>query len=40
VALPHDAAARALDVAMALTALSGLDYLYRGLRELQPRRPS
>jgi cardiolipin synthase len=38
--LPHDLAARALDVAMALTGISGLDYLYRGLRDLQPRRPA
>ncbi|MEK7475379.1 MAG: CDP-alcohol phosphatidyltransferase family protein [Candidatus Coatesbacteria bacterium] len=37
--LPHDLALRALDAAMALTAISGLDYLYRGLRDLQPRRP-
>ena len=35
--LPPDAAIRLLDVAMALTALSGLDYLYRGLKELERR---
>jgi cardiolipin synthase len=39
-ALPHDFAVRSLDVAMALTAISGLDYLYRGLRELEPRNPA
>lgn len=39
-ALPHDLAIRALDVAMALTAISGLDYLYRGLRELEPGQPA
>lgn len=38
--LPHDVAMRSLDVAMALTAISGLDYLHRGLRELQPKAPS
>jgi len=38
-ALPHDLAIRALDVAMALTAISGLDYLYRGLKELEPGTP-
>ncbi len=38
-ALPHDLARRALDVAMTLTAISGLDYLYRGLRELEPGKP-
>jgi len=38
--LPGDAAARALDVAMAFTAVSGLHYLASGLRELEPgRRP-
>lgn len=35
--LPQHAADRLLDVAMALTALSGLDYLYRGLKELEAR---
>ncbi len=35
--LPQHAAARLLDVAIAMTALSGLDYLYRGLRELESR---
>jgi len=35
--LPEQAARRLLDVAMALTALSGLDYLYRGLKELEAR---
>ena len=38
-ALPHDLAVRSLDVAMALTVISGLDYLYRGLRELEPGKP-
>jgi CDP-diacylglycerol--glycerol-3-phosphate 3-phosphatidyltransferase len=38
--LPQDAARRLLDVAMVLTAISGLDYLWRGLRELEPRSPN
>jgi len=38
--VPHSIAPRALDVAMALTAISGLDYLYRGLKELQSPRSS
>jgi cardiolipin synthase len=35
--LPEQAALRLLDVAMALTALSGIDYLVRGLKELEAR---
>jgi cardiolipin synthase len=35
--LPEQVASRLLDVAMALTALSGLDYLHQGLKELEHR---
>ena len=39
--LPQDLAVRTLDVAMAFTAVSGLHYVYSGLRELEPgRRPT
>lgn len=34
--LPHELASRSLDVAMVLTAISGLDYLRRGLQDLEP----
>ncbi len=37
VSLPYNLTAGLLYVAMALTAFSGLDYLYRGLKELEPR---
>jgi cardiolipin synthase len=40
VKLPHDVTVWCLDAAMALTAVSGVDYLYRGLRDLERRSPA
>lgn len=36
--MPHHVAVQLLNVAMVLTAISGIDYLYRGLKDLEPER--